>query len=201
MYYSFTDLDITRTVNELISLERFANTNGDMNFKLQKNLETLLTEALSPQGITINSLRIRFSIDYRTGYYRADANSVTRKPIPYTNTPVRMREFDTEDPEVLVPFYYPANLKKSLHGFMFRKKPTNENNAQLVANRYGASLNRHYRLSKGSQKRYEKYYSLDTAFPRPDISPHILSKMKKYTRKIPRSIRNNARHTSRNRKV
>lgn len=187
-YYSFLDMAKDANIRELMDAARFTRSaEGDKNPDMMRAVKRFVDEALSPRGIYMHGTRYRFTIDLRTGFYRIDLDIVSKRPIPYVGNTVRMRNLD-DDSDILVPFYYPVNVKKQLHGYLMRKPPVIEEELLTTLNRFGASVQKYYQFDKGNPLTYKMHYKMETTFPRPDLSQHTRRRFRSFTRKIPRFI-------------
>lgn len=190
-YYSFMDMKKEENIRELMHAERFTrSTNGNKNPDMMHAVKGFVDQALHPSGVYIHGTRYRFSIDLRTGFYRIDLDIVSKSPIPYVGNTIRLRNLENET-DMIIPFYYPINMKKQLHGFLMRKRPMCEQELLMTMNRFGASVQKYYQFDKGNPLVYNQHYRMDKTFPRPDLSPHIRRRFRTFTRKIPRFINSN----------
>lgn len=149
----------------------------------------IVQRALSPEGLNIHGVTYRFTIDLRTGFYIAshklsEANVFTNT---LTNT-VKLYRSTYSDPytpdkEFVVPFTYPQELKRDIHGFLRRahKSSKHENDLVMALNRIGSSFSKHYQFDIANPTKFKTTYKLETMFPRPEFKTK-----KRYTRKLKR---------------
>lgn len=196
-YYSFLDMEKEANVNELMNAKRFTSSaDGDKNPDMIHAIKRFVDEALNPRGIYMHGTRYRFTIDLRTGFYRIDLDIISKRPIPYVGNTVRIRNLE-DDMNILIPFYYPVNVKKQLHGYLMRKPAVIEEELLTTLNRFGASVQKYYQFDKGNPYTYKMHYKMDTSFPRPDLSPYTRRRFRSFTRKIPRFIPTTETNTTR----
>ncbi len=173
---SFYDLYDKSNLEHLATVER---ANLEFDSELPKKIQTILESALSPSGIDVNGVKYNFTIDLRTGFYVAKHSQLyfkNSKNQTQQNSLVRMYRQGLNDEYIpenkfVVPFSYPAKLKKDIHGFLARTFARNMKESDIVNNLSNLqySFSRHFQFPKTRQQAYEMNYKLESAFPRPDL--------------------------------
>ncbi len=149
----------------------------------------IVNHALSPGGISIYGVVYKFTIDVRTGFYIASSHLTNKQADnpELTNVIKLYRNSYSEpyapEPEYIVPFSYPYNIKKHIHGFLrgAYKKAKAEEEFVIALNRIGSSFSKHYQFDISNPQKYKANYKLETMFPRNEL--HV-SKPKRFTRKV-----------------
>lgn len=175
--YSFKELLEPKRLYELASTQR-----NDINFDsvLISNLIKLLNNALSPGGFSIGHTPYKFTIDTRTGFYVLDMPEIRR--LDYTIRKINVIGPDHSDKPVVVPFYYPLNIKKKLHASF--SKNTTEEALEGALNKIYGSYSKHYVLDKGIPVLKMPSYRMDLVLPRPELDVP----RKRYTLKQKRNV-------------
>lgn len=156
--FSLPDLVDTKSRTNLLAVER------DLSMKaitpLHQNLKIFLDRALSPSGVKINDMIIKFTINLTTGFYSAKYNQIPATKITtnikiLNDNPKKSKDYD------VVPFSYPAYMKKYLHRFLASSHTTSEERLTKELARIKSSYNRKYIFDKGNRR---KLYELEKAF-------------------------------------
>jgi hypothetical protein len=164
--FSFIDLIDKKKRNELLSIER------DLSDKaitpLIQRLKAFIDQALTPAGVKIHDMILKFSVDLRTGFYVAkhivlpspDMEVINIKVFKDPAEGVKDGDYD------VVPFSYPMHMKKILHGLLSsgQKHPVDERRLSNELARIKASYNRKYVFDKGKAYRsfdFEHTFSFD----------------------------------------
>jgi hypothetical protein len=188
--YTWNDLESRETRKEMGETVR---NNLEYLSRIHEKEKFIVNHALRPGGIRIYGVVYRFSIDVRTGFYVASSHLTNNKYVDgleLTNVIKLYRNSYSEpyapEPEYVVPFSYPYNVKKDIHGFLrgASKRAKSEEDFVITLNRIGSSFSKHYQFDMKNPQKYKVDYKLETMFPRNDLST---SKQKRrFTRKVKR---------------
>lgn len=159
--FSFLDLADKKTRYTLLSVDR------DLSHKaitpLHQRLKIFVDQALSPTGVKIHDMILKFTIDLRTGFYVAKYMALKTPNTEVTNIKVFKENDDGVDygNYDIVPFSYPTHMKKILHGLLSQTMPADEVRLLSELARIKASYNRKYIFDKGTSCRI---FELETSF-------------------------------------
>lgn len=159
--FSFLDLADKKKRYELLSGER------DMSIKaitpLHQRVKQFLDTALSPAGVKIHDMVLKFTVDVRTGFYYAKHRVIQFDSIVTSNITI-YKETDESELSIydVVPFSYPVNMKKQLHGIMSSTNPGGEDRLSKELARLQASYRRKYIFDKGNGYRV---FEMEKSFP------------------------------------
>jgi hypothetical protein len=160
--FSLLDLDTKAARNKYLSTLR--SDDGAAISPIHVRIKTFLDNALSPAGVKIHDMIFRISVDKRTGFYIAHYDRI------YVDVPkeTSMLKIFTEAPEnTIIPFEYPAYLKKRLHGVLAseRKYPTSVEILSNNLSKHKASFRNKYIFDKHNSSRKFEY---EKSFPHPN---------------------------------
>jgi hypothetical protein len=159
--FSFLDLADKKTRYDLLSIDR------DMSMKaitpIHQRVKAFLDTALSPGGVKIHDMNLKITVDVRTGFYFAKHRIIPPGDSVTTNINVYRETDDSEMPTYdVVPFSYPANMKKQLHGLLSSTHPAGEGHLTRELARIQASYRRKYIFDKGQSYRT---FEMENSFP------------------------------------
>jgi hypothetical protein len=153
--YSFLDLRHKKHRYTLLTSERHLDQTAIT--PLQQRLKIFVDQALSPAGVKVQDMLLKFTIDLRTGFYCAkylvvpeSNNEIANiKVFKETDEGVNYEEYD------IVPFSYPTYLKKRIHRLLTHaeKHPGDETSLSRELSRIKASYRRKYIFDKGKALR------------------------------------------------
>lgn len=185
--YTWNDLASYKTRKEMGETVR---DNIEYISPIHEKEKFIVNRALSPGGISIYGVVYKFTIDVRTGFYIASSHLTNKQAYntELTNVIQLYRNSYSDpyapEPEYTVPFSFPYNVKKDIHGFLrgAYKKAKSEEEFVIALNRIGSSFSKHYQFDISNPQKYKVNYKLETMFPRKEL----VSKQKRFTRKIKR---------------
>ena len=159
--FSFVDLADKKKRYELLSIER------DLSMKaitpIHHRIKSFLESALSPAGVKIHDMVLKFTVDLRTGFYFAKYLVVPSENNITVNLKIYKETNESELPEYdIVPFSYPAYMKKQLHGMLTAGHPAGEDRLSKELARLQSSYRRKYIFDKGESRRV---FEMEKSFP------------------------------------
>lgn len=162
-FFSFKELLSPEHLHALASCER-ENINFDSPLIL--NMIKLVDAALSSEGFYIGDTPYKFTIDLRTGFYVLDIPEIRR--LNYTMQKLNMVTPDRSSEPVIVPFYYPSDIKKKIHSSL--SKNITEEALEDALNKVYGSYSKHYVFNKGNPvMAYSQKYTMHLVLPRPEL--------------------------------
>lgn len=171
-YSSFKELVEPARLEELAKTER---DNWDFDSPLTLNMIRFMNAALDSKGFFIGHIPYKFTVDLRTGFYLLDTPDVRK-----LNTSIRKINVISSDysgEPLVVPFHYPANVKKKIHTSLSRT--VTEESLEGTLNKLYGSYSKHYMFDKGKPVLVQPKYTMELALPRPELD----APRKKYTLK------------------
>lgn len=159
--YGYKDLLEPARIKELSASQR---DNINFDSPLVTNMIRFMNAGLQKNGLYISNIPYTFSIDLRTGFYVVDIPETRR--LNYTIRKIPMNSPGHVPQTRIVPFHYPAVLKKQLH-VSFRK--STEDSLSRNLNRLYASYTKLYPFNKGNPDLFKATYKMELAMPRPEL--------------------------------
>lgn len=157
--FSFIDLIDRKKRYELLSIERDLSDKAITS--LHQRLKAFIDQALTPAGVKIHDMLLKFTVDLRTGFYVAKRIVLPSPNMEVVNIKVFKEPGDgVEDGDYdIIPFSYPSHMKKILHGLLVsaQKHPADEARLSNELARIKASYNRKYVFDKGKGHRFFEF--------------------------------------------